>query len=112
MKWKLALIAIAVFSAACTDNSNGKKITGAGLKALEDNLARQILNQPSVKDVLEENKGKWIRVAPGNKPQCLELTRGIFDEGYVHCMNGYEAEVEKLSNGQIHILQIENPTTR
>jgi hypothetical protein len=113
MKWKLALIAVAVFSAACTDNAaDGKKLAGAGLKALEDNLAHQISNQPSLRDVLEENNGKWIRVAPGNKSQCMKLTLGILDEGYVRCMNGYEAEVEKLSNGQVHILQIENPTTR
>ena len=113
MNWKVALMAVAVFSSACTDNAtNGKKVAGAGLKALEDNLTHQVLNQPSVRDALEENKAKWIRVLPGNKTQCLELTHAVFDDGYVRCMNGYEAEIEKLSNGQVHILQIENPTAR
>jgi hypothetical protein len=113
MKLKFALIAIALLATACTDKAgNDKKIAGAGLKALEDNLVLQILKQPTVRDALEENKGKWIRVAPGNKPQCMELTHESLDEGYIRCMNGYEAEVEKLSNGKIHILQIEDPTTR
>ena len=113
MNWKIALIAIAVFTSACTDNAaNGKKAADTGLKALEDNLKRQVANQPSFSYALEENKAKWVRVAAGNKRQCLELTHDVLDQGYVWCMNGYEAEIEKLSNGQVRIVQIENPATR
>jgi len=113
MNWKLALIAIAVFSSACTDNAaNSKRASDAGLKALEENLSRQVLNQPAFREALEENKAKWIRVAAGNKTHCMDLARDVYDEGYLRCMNGYEAEVKKLSNGKVEILQIEDPTTR
>ncbi|PTU28292.1 hypothetical protein [Stenotrophobium rhamnosiphilum] len=113
MNWKLALIAIAVFCSACTDNAaNGKKVVDSGLKSLEDNLSRQVLDQPAFREALEENKAKWIRVAPGNKTHCTELTHNVFDEGYIRCMNGYEAEVVKQSNGKVQIVQIESPTVR
>ena len=113
MNWKLALIAIAVFASACTgNNASGAKAAGAGLKALKENLIQQISNDPSLSNVLEVDKTKWIHVSPGNTPLCQKLTRGFYDDGYVHCMNGYEAEVEKLSNGTINIVQVQNPPTR
>lgn len=113
MKGKLALVAIALLTSACTDNAaEKKKAADAELKALKDNLVHQISLQPAIRDALEENKAKWIRVAPGIKSHCMELSQGVFEKGYVWCMNGYEAEVEKLGNGQVQILQIENPTTR
>ncbi|MES2490698.1 MAG: hypothetical protein V4607_12985 [Pseudomonadota bacterium] len=113
MNWKLAVIAIAVFLSACTDKgADDKKAADSGIKALEENLKRQVMSQPDFRYALEENKAKWVRVAPGNKPWCTKLTNNVFDAGYVWCMNGYEAQIEKLSNGTVRILQIENPATR